>query len=161
MMTTSSGPLSSKSLASVSLASEKPVMHEKNDPKLIGYLGQIHVMMAERGLEHSLSALIELRASQINQCAYCVNMHISDARKAGVSQDKLDKVIVWRHVDVFSEPERAALAWTEALTTLDLKINYAKLRSELRRYFSDKEITLITTDIGMINLWNRIQISKH
>ncbi len=151
MMTTSSVPMTS----------EKPVIHEKNDPKLMGYLGQVHVMMAERGLEHSLSALIELRASQINQCAYCVDMHISDARKAGVSQDKLDKVIVWRHVDIFSAPERAALAWAEALTALDRQTDYAKLRSELREHFSDREITLITTDIGMINLWNRIQISKH
>ncbi|WP_216825507.1 carboxymuconolactone decarboxylase family protein [Kiloniella sp. EL199] len=151
MMTTSSVPLTS----------EKPVLHEKNDPKLIGFLGQVHVMMAERGLAHSLSALIELRASQMNQCAYCVDMHISDARKAGVSQEKLDKVIVWRHVDVFSAPERAALAWTEVLTIFDSKTNYAKLRSELREHFSDKEITVITTDIGMINLWNRVQISKH
>lgn len=138
-----------------------PVAHEKNDPKLIGHLGQVHPMMAEHGLAPSLSALIELRSSQINQCAFCVNMHIGDARKAGVTQEQMDKLIVWRHVDVFSAEERAVLAWTEALTVLDQKTDYATLRADLREHFSDNEITVITTDIGMINLWNRVQISKH
>lgn len=138
-----------------------PLTHEKNDPKLIGHLGKVHAMMVERGLEPSLSALIELRSSQINQCAYCVNMHIDEARNAQVSQEKLDKLIVWRFSDVFSPAERAVLAWTEALTTLDQKTEYAGLRAELREHFSDNEITVITTDIGMINLWNRVQISKH
>ena len=137
------------------------VTHEKNDPKLIGHLHQVHLMMAERGLDHGLSALIELRASQINQCAYCVNMHIEDAHKAEVSQEKLDKLIVWRHVDVFTSEERAVLAWTEALTVLDQKTDYTSLRADLRKHFTDSEITVITTDIGMINLWNRVQISKH
>ncbi len=138
-----------------------PLTHEKNDPKLIGHLGKTHLMMAEHGLAHSLSTLIELRASQINQCAYCVKMHIDDARRAGVTQDKLDKVVVWRHADVFSAAEQAALAWTEALTVLDERTDYAALRADLRAHYSDNEITVITTDIGMINLWNRVQISKH
>ncbi len=73
-------------------------------------------MMADLGLEKSLSALIELRVSQINQCAYCVNLHLSDARKAGVGQKKLDNLIVWKHVDVFTRAERGAFAWAEALT---------------------------------------------
>ncbi|WP_299668667.1 carboxymuconolactone decarboxylase family protein [uncultured Ruegeria sp.] len=135
--------------------------HEQNDPKLIGYLGNVHPMMAAHGLDAALSTLIELRSSQINQCAYCVNLHIQDARKADVSQEKLDKLIVWRHVDVFSPAECAVLAWTEALTVLDPATDYASLRSALRDHFSDAEITVITTDIGMINLWNRVQISKH
>lgn len=137
------------------------ITHEKNEPKLIGYLGKVHPMMVERGLGHGLSALIELRSSQINQCAYCVNMHIDDALKAGVSQEKLDMLVVWRHVDIFSPSERAVLAWTEALTLLDQNSDYAILRAQLREYFSENEITVITIDIGMINLWNRVQISKH
>lgn len=141
--------------------SNAPVTHEENDPELIGHMGKVHPMMAERGLEHALSALIELRSSQINQCAYCVNMHIDDARKAQVSQEKLDKLIVWRHVDIFTPAERAALAWTEALTILKPETDFASLRAEMRQHFSDKEITVITTDVGMINLWNRVQISKH
>ncbi|MGP5069717.1 MULTISPECIES: carboxymuconolactone decarboxylase family protein [Psychrobacter] len=138
-----------------------PVTHEKNDPQLISHLGNVHPMMAERGLEPAISALIELRVSQINQCAYCVNMHLNDARKAKMSQEKLDKLIVWRHVDIFTPAERTVLAWTEALTVLDQKTDYGTLRADLRKHFSDKEITVITTDISMINLWNRIQISKH
>lgn len=138
-----------------------PVIYEKSDPELIGYLGETHVKMAKKGLDSSLSALIELRSSQINQCAFCVNMHLNDARKSQVSQSKLDKLIVWRHVEVFSPKERAVLAWTEALTVLDQKTDYASLRAELREHFTDHDITLITADIGMINLWNRVQISKH
>ncbi|KIC08834.1 alkylhydroperoxidase [Leisingera sp. ANG-M1] len=138
-----------------------PVTHEQNDPELIGHLGQVHPMMETRGLAPSLSALIELRASQINQCAYCVNMHVTEARKAGVPQEKLDKVIVWRHTNTFDDAERAVLAWTEALTKLDHHTDYASLRGTLRQHFSEHEITIITTDIAMINMWNRIQVSKH
>lgn len=113
-----------------------PVIHEKNDPQLISHLGNVHITMAEHGLEPSLSALIELRASQMNQCAYCVNMHLNDARKAKISQEKIDKLIVWRHVDVFTSAERAVLAWTEALTVLDQKTDYASLRADLREHLS-------------------------
>lgn len=141
--------------------STMPVVHEKNDPKLMGYLGQVHPMMTERGLAPTLSALIELRSSQINQCAYCVDMHIDDARKAGVPQEQIDKLVVWQHVNLLSAAERAVLAWVEALTVLDHRADYAALRADLRDHFSDREITVITMDIGMINLWNRIQISKH
>ncbi len=138
-----------------------PLTHEKNEPGLIGHLGDTHRQMAERGLAATLSTIIELRASQINQCAYCVGLRLSDARKAGVSEQKLDKLVVWRSVATFTDAERAVLAWTEALTYLDRNTDYAELRAELRQHFSDQDITVITTDIGMINLWNRIQISKH
>lgn len=141
--------------------SDDPVTHEQNDPKLFGHLGQVHLMMAERGLAHSLSSLIELRASQINQCSYCVDMHVANARKSGMPQEQLDKLIVWRHADVFSPAERAVLAWTEALTFLGQQTDYATLRADLRAHYSDNEITVITADIGMINLWNRVHISKH
>ncbi len=141
--------------------STAPVTHEKNEPELIGHLGQVHPLMAEKGLSHALSALIELRASQINQCAYCVNMHIEQARSAGVSQAQLDKLVVWQHADVFSPAERAVLAWVEALTILKQDTDFATLRAGLRDHFSDNEITVITTDVGMINLWNRVQMSKY
>jgi len=138
-----------------------PVMHEKNNPTLITHLGKTHPMMSESGLAHALSCLIELRSSQINQCFFCVDMHIAEARKAGVSQEQLDKLVVWRHSDAFSDAEKAVLAWTEALTLLDPSTDYGILRADLRAHFADSEITVITTDIGMINLWNRVQISKH
>ena len=137
------------------------IAHEQNQPALYAHLGKTHVMMAELGLDHALSALIELRASQINRCAYCVNMHLAQARKAGVPQEKLDQLVVWREAEVFSAAERAVLAWSEALTLLDRDAAFDGLIRDLRAHFSDEQISVITADIGMINLWNRVQKSKH
>ena len=138
-----------------------PLMHEKNQPEIFAHLGNTHALMAEHGLDHTLSVLIELRASQINQCAYCVSLHLNQARKAGVAQAKLDTLVVWREVDNFSPAEQAVLAWTEALTYLDRDQDLSKLRKDLRQHYSDEEISVITADIGMISLWNRVQKSKH
>ncbi len=82
-------------------------------------------------------------------------------RQDGESSDRLDRLVVWAHVSDFSEAEKAALAWTEALTVLDAKTDYAALRARLRAVFSDKEISVLTSTIAMVNLWNRIQISGH
>ena len=138
-----------------------PLTHEENQPELFGHLGQTHALMAQHGLDPILSVLIELRASQINQCAYCVAIHLNQARKAGVSQAKLDTLIVWREVNNFSPAEQAVLAWTEALTYLDRDMDLADWRRELRKHFADAEISVITADISLINLWNRVQKSKH
>ena len=75
--------------------------------------------------------------------------------------DRLDWVIVWEHVSYFSERERAALAWTEALTVLDRRTDYAALRARLWEHFSEQEIGVLTSVVAMINLWNRIQVSRH
>ena len=136
------------------------ITYEQYQPELYTHLGQTHAMMADLGLDHALAALIELRASQINECAYCVNMHITQARKIGVPQDKLDQLVVWREVQAFSPAERAALAWTEALTCLERDSAFGDLRAELQTHFSNEEISVITADVGMINLWNRVQKSK-
>ena len=141
--------------------SNSPLTHEQNQPEIFGHLGQTHALMADHGLDHALSVLIELRASQINQCAYCVAMHLKQARKAGVSQAKLDSLVVWREVDHFAPAERAVLAWTEALTYLDRDKDLSGLRRDLRAHYSEEEISVITADISMINLWNRVQKSKH
>ena len=122
--------------------------HEQNQPDIFAHLGKTHGLLAERGLDPALSTLIELRASQINQCAYCVAMHLAHARKVGVSQQKLDTVIVWREADCFSAAERAALAWTETLTYLDRGVDLEPLRADLRAVFTDAEIAAITADIG-------------
>lgn len=88
-------------------------------------------------------------------------MHLREAREDGETQDRLDRLVVWTHVSDFSEAEKAALAWTEALTTLDHKTDYASLRGRLRQSFTDKEIGALTATIAMINLWNRVQVSAH
>ncbi|TYC54136.1 carboxymuconolactone decarboxylase family protein [Rhodobacterales bacterium] len=112
-------------------------------------------------LEPTLRHLIDLRASQINQCAYCVKMHTQEALNAGETQQRLQRMSVWRHVDDFTPAEKAALAWTEALTVLDPTTDYDRLRSAVRAHFSDGEISALTSAIAMINLWNRMQVSNH
>lgn len=139
----------------------KPVQYESEIGDILNHLGQVQALTRNAGLLPQLSHLIELRVSQINGCAFCVKMHSVDARKDGEIDARLDHLTAWRHVSDFSPAEKAAFAWAEALTYLKQDTDYAKLRGELRAYYSDKEIALIATCVSMINLWNRIQISKH
>ena len=88
-------------------------------------------------------------------------MHTREAREDGETSQRLDRVIVWDQVSDFTDKEKAALAWTEALTVLDPKTDLAPLRARLREHFSEKEIGVLTATVGMINLWNRIAISRH
>jgi len=113
---------------------------------------------AKAGIEKPLLELIKLRASQINGCAFCVQFHILQAERLGVPVDKLNLVTVWREAPQFSWRERAALAWTEALTLLAggvIDDVYAQARSE----FSDKELTYLTSAIASINVWNRFGVA--
>ena len=113
------------------------------------------------GLDETLLHLVKTRASQINHCAFCIQMHTKEARAHGETELRLYMLNAWRESPLYSARERAALAWTEALTTLDHKTDYASLRGRLRASFTDKEIGTLTANIGMINLWNRIQVSAH
>lgn len=142
-------------------ANTAPVRIDLAIPDVLPTLLKVSETIAAQGLDKKLQHLIHLRASQINGCAFCVKMHLREAREDGETQDRLDRLVVWDHVNDFSEAEKAALAWTEALTTLDHKTDYASLRGRLRQSFSDKEIGTLTANIGMINLWNRIQVSAH
>ena len=111
-------------------------------------------LAAKAGIEKPLLELIKLRASQINGCAFCVQHHILQAERLGVSVDKLNLVVVWREAPQFSPRERAALAWTEALTLLSEGVSdevYAEASAE----FSDKDLTYLTSAIASINVWNR------
>ena len=113
---------------------------------------------AKSGIEKPLLELIKLRASQINGCAFCVQYHILQAERLGVSVDKLNLVVVWREVPQFSARERAALAWTEALTLPAAGVSdevYAQACAE----FSDKELTYLTSAIASINVWNRFGVA--
>jgi AhpD family alkylhydroperoxidase len=148
-------------LATAAAANTAPVRIDLAIPDVFPALLKVSETIAAQGLDKKLHHLIHLRASQINGCAFCVKMHLREAREDGETQDRLDRLVVWAHVNDFSEAEKAALAWTEALTTLDHKTDYASLRGRLRTFFSDKEIGALTATIGMINLWNRIQVSAH
>ena len=109
---------------------------------------------AKAGLDKQLLELIKLRASQINGCAFCVQHHILQGESLGISIDKLNLVVVWREAPQFSARERAALAWTEALTLLSDGVSdevYAQASAE----FSQAELANLTSAIGSINVWNR------
>lgn len=110
----------------------------------------------EAGIEPRLLHLIKLRASQINGCAYCVDMHVKEARGDGLSEQWINLVSVWQESPVFDDKERAVLGWTEALT------NVAQTRAPdedydtLRAFFTEEEMTKLTVAIGAINVWNRL-----
>ncbi|MGP1253410.1 MAG: carboxymuconolactone decarboxylase family protein [Kiloniellales bacterium] len=143
----------------------RPLRHETVAPEILEHLGKTPALIgdfgAHCGLPPALFPLIELRASQINGCAFCVKMHVRDARKLGETQDRLDRLVVWDQVSDFSAMERAVLAWTEALTRLERGTDYAALRTALRAHLSEQQISAVTLAVGMINLWNRIQVSNH
>lgn len=111
------------------------------------------------GLEKPLVELVKLRASQINGCAYCVDMHCSDALKAGESERRLNAVVVWRESTFFTKRERAALAWTEAVTLLSQTGAPDDIYQEVLENFNEKEAVDLTMAIIGINGWNRLAVS--
>ena len=111
------------------------------------------------GLDHRLSLLVKMRASQINGCAYCLDMHSRDARRAGESEQRLYVLDAWHESSLYSPRERAALAWTEAVTKISDTHAPDEAYEALREHFSEKEIVDLTIATGMINLWNRLAIS--
>ena len=109
-------------------------------------------------LEAPLLELVKLRASQLNGCGYCVDMHTKDAEAIGVEQQRLHLVVVWREAPVYSERERAALAWCEALTLLSQSGAPDEVYEEVGRVFSPDEIVALTLAIVTINGWNRFAV---
>jgi len=127
-------------------------------PELYDAILAVSQQAAKAGLDKQLLELVKIRASQINGCAFCVQHHVLLAEKLGVSADKINLVVVWREAPQFSARERAALAFTEALTTLQGGVSdevYAEARAE----FSETELVFLTSAIGVINLWNRYGVA--
>ena len=110
-------------------------------------------------IDNKLRAVVELRVSQINGCAYCVDLHTTQARKAGETSQRLDCLTVWREVPVFDEAEKAALAWAEAVTKIADNGAPEPLYAALSDHFSDQQIVDLTLVIAQMNAWNRIAIS--
>lgn len=110
------------------------------------------------GLDPTLIELVKLRASQINRCAFCVDHHTKDARRGGETQQRLDLLPVWQEAPYYTERERAALAWTEALTRLSIDGAPDHAFDALSAHFTDKEIVDLTVLIGHINLLNRLGV---
>jgi AhpD family alkylhydroperoxidase len=130
-------------------------------PGGVAALRQLEIYLGGCGLEERLLHLIKTRASQINGCAYCLDMHTKDARAVGETEQRLYTLSAWRETPFFSDRERAALAWTEAVTRIADHGNDDALFAELQRHFSNKEIADLTLAIVAINGWNRLAISFH
>jgi AhpD family alkylhydroperoxidase len=115
--------------------------------------------LRECGLEANLLDLVKLRASQINGCAYCLDMHSKDLRARGESEQRLYLLDAWRESPFYTERERAALAWTEAVTLLEHRQVPDEVYEQARRSFSEKELADLTLALVAINGWNRLNIS--
>jgi len=111
------------------------------------------------GLEASLLELVKVRASQLNGCAYCIDMHTKDARAAGETEQRLYALSAWRETPFFTPRERAALAWTEAITNIQLGHADDAIYEQVRSEFNDADLVKLTLGITQINAWNRIAIA--
>ncbi|HTJ22855.1 MAG TPA: carboxymuconolactone decarboxylase family protein [Gemmatimonadaceae bacterium] len=111
------------------------------------------------GLERSLLELVKIRASQLNGCAFCLDMHTKDARAAGESEQRIYVLPAWREAPFYSERERAALAWTEALTRLGSGGVPDELYDQARKVFNEVELVNLTMAIVAINGWNRLSVA--
>jgi AhpD family alkylhydroperoxidase len=142
----------------------KPEITERFDYKkvapgayraMVGLENYLH----ESGLEAGLLTLVNLRASQINGCAYCIDMHWKDLRAMGESEQRLYELNAWAESPFYSERERAALAWTEAVTRIGDGHVPDAVYETVRKQFSEKEIADLTLGVAAINSWNRLLIS--
>ncbi|MDH6151257.1 MULTISPECIES: carboxymuconolactone decarboxylase family protein [Paraburkholderia] len=131
----------------------------KANPAAIKSLLGVEERIGKSSLEKSLTELVRLRASQINGCAYCVDMHTADARKGGETERRLATVVVWRETPFFTDRERAALEWTEALTLVSHEHVPDAVWQAVRPHFSDEELVDLTLLVSAINAWNRFAIS--
>ncbi len=135
--------------------------YRKESPQGLAALYQLEKYLKDSGLDPLLLHLLKARASQINGCAYCLDMHTKDAREAGESEQRLYTLAAWRETPFFTERERAALAFTEAVTRIAEHGGGELVHDELRQHFSDKEIVDLTLAVVAINAWNRLAVTFH
>jgi AhpD family alkylhydroperoxidase len=132
--------------------------YTKASPGTVRALFGLEVYLHGCGLEHGLLQLVKLRASQINGCAYCIDMHSKDARAAGETEQRLYLLDAWREAPFYTDRERAAFAWTEAVTKVTEAHVPDAVFEEVREQFNDKELADLTGAIAAINAWNRMAI---
>jgi AhpD family alkylhydroperoxidase len=137
---------------------EPRIEYQKVAPGAMEAMGRLESYGRHSGLEPSLLELVRLRASQINGCAYCIDMHTKDARARGESEQRLYELTAWREAPFYSERERAALAWTEALTLIHQGHAPDDVYELARAHFTEKELVVLTMAIIAINGWNRLAI---
>ena len=118
-----------------------------------------HYLNTESGLDYVLRELVKVRASQLNECAFCVKTHVAELQKAGATPEKINDVAEWRNSSAYSQRERAALSWTEVVTNIQGGHAPEAVYEELRAAFSEVEVVNLTLMIGTINVWNRLSIA--
>jgi len=128
-------------------------------PELFKQLSDLSTALRDSAIELKLRDLVQIRASQINGCAFCLDMHVKEAKIHGECELRLYHVAIWRESNLFAPRERAALAWTEAVTRLPEGGIPDELYERVRGQLSEKEITDLTFSIMVINAWNRLAIS--
>ncbi len=132
---------------------------QHESPALVRKLVEFGSMLKDSAIEERIRDLVTMRASQINGCAFCLDMHVKEARMHGERELRLYHLAIWRESNLFSSRERAALAWTEALTKLPEHGVPDELYNSVRKHLSDKELSDLTFAIAAINAWNRINIA--
>jgi len=132
--------------------------YQKASPEAIHAMYQLQRYVSNSGLDPKLHELIKIRASQMNGCAYCIDMHTKDARALGETEQRIYALMAWRETSFYTEQERAALAWTEALTNIQQGHAPDDVYEEVSRYFAEAELMNLTLAITTINTWNRIAL---
>ena len=138
---------------------EQRLNYAKIAPDALKGMLELESYVAASGLERSLYELVKTRASQINGCAYCLDMHTKDARKAGETEQRLYALSAWRETPFYTERERAGLEWTESLTLISENDVPDSLYDSVSEHFNEKEMVALTMAIVAINGWNRLAIS--
>lgn len=131
----------------------------KVDPKAYQAMAALETYVHHSGIEKPLLELVRMRTSQINGCAYCLDMHSKDARAAGETEQRLYELNAWRETPFYSDRERAALAWTESLTLVSETHVPDEDFEKVKKHFSEAEIVALTIAVVSINGWNRIAIA--
>ncbi|MBX6365312.1 MAG: carboxymuconolactone decarboxylase family protein [Gemmatimonadetes bacterium] len=137
---------------------ERRLDYRRVAPGALAAMAQLERYTRESGLETSLLELVKMRASQINRCGYCLDMHSKDALAEGETPQRLFVLPAWREAPFYTERERAALAWTEAVTLISTNDISDELYAQVREHFTEKELVDLTLAIIAINGWNRLAI---
>lgn len=138
---------------------ESRMDYSKAAPGAMRAMNGLESYLAQCGLEPSLRELVKLRASQLNGCAYCVDMHSLDARAGGETEQRLYALPVWEETPFFSARERAALLWTEQLTLIARDRVPDEIFAQVRPHFTDEELANLTLAVATINAWNRFGVA--
>lgn len=128
-------------------------------PEMLRPMYDASKLLAQSGLDRKLLTLVEIRASQLNRCAFCLALHMREGKALGDTDDRLFGVPGWREASWYTAQERAALEWTEALTAIAQQHPAADLTARMLEHFSERELVYLTHAVNMINAWNRLNVA--